>query len=216
MKAMLKVFFSVTMILTATHLWADQVELQNGDRLSGKVLSVTASTVILETDMLGRVSVPRKNISVLTMGNSVNPAKSVASGTTSVMPANPAFNLPAIILADTNTNSSTSLFGTGSEQNIIRQIREQMLGDNPAAAAKFDELASSFMSGKLNLDDIRRQAKSAADQLRELKRENPEAADSLNGYLQVLESFLNEPADKPAASTTVPQNESGKPVNCTK
>jgi hypothetical protein len=196
MNANLKFLLSVAMVLAATQLWADQVELLNGDRLSGKVLSVSASTVVLESDMLGRVSVPRKNIAALTMGTSAVQRRTAANGPATAVPVNPIPNPPATGLGGTNLDLNTSLPGTGLEQSVISQIRQQMLGDNPAAAAKFDELASGFMSGKLNLDDIRRQAKSAADQLRELKRENPEVADSLNAYLQVLDNFLNEPADK--------------------
>jgi hypothetical protein len=51
------------------------------------------------------------------------------------------------------------------------------------------------------MDDLRREAKASADQLWELKRENPEAGDSLDAYLEVLDNFLNEPADQPAKTT---------------
>jgi hypothetical protein len=46
---------------------------------------------------------------------------------------------------------------------------------------------------------VRQQAQTAAAQLRELKRQlGPEADDSLDGYLQMLDSFIRETANEPA------------------
>ena len=54
------------------------------------------------------------------------------------------------------------------------------------------------MTGRLNVDDIRREAKSAADQLREYRRElGPEAGGSFDGYLSVLDHFLKGTAPAP-------------------
>jgi len=51
------------------------------------------------------------------------------------------------------------------------------------------------MSGKLNLNDLRREAKTSADQLRALKRDlGPDAGESLDIYLNVLDGFLKETA----------------------
>jgi hypothetical protein len=56
----------------------------------------------------------------------------------------------------------------------------------------------------MNLDDLRRQAQSSAAQLRALKRElGPDADDALDGYLKILDAFVNEapagPANQPPA-----------------
>jgi hypothetical protein len=57
------------------------------------------------------------------------------------------------------------------------------------------------MSGKLTVDDIRAQAKAAADQLRALRREAPEEAGfATDAYLAILDHFLKETT--PSASTT--------------
>ena len=39
----------ILMFVAATRLRADLVEMQNGDRYAGKVLSVSADTVVLES-----------------------------------------------------------------------------------------------------------------------------------------------------------------------
>ena len=81
----------------------------------------------------------------------------------------------------------------------VGQIRQQMLAGSPEATRKYDEMVSGLLSGQLSVGDIRQQAQSAAAQLREMKRElGPEADESLDGYLQVLDSFIKETASEPA------------------
>jgi hypothetical protein len=182
-------------------LLADQVEMQNGDRLSGKVLSVSADTVVLKSDVLGKINVPRKNIAALAFGTNVVAATTIVNNSRVLAPAMSSAAASSTALRETNADFAAVLHSPGADTNVVRQVREQMLAGNPVAAAKFDELADGLMSGKLNMDDLRREAKASADQLRELKRENPEASDSLDAYLQVLDNFLNEPADQPANTT---------------
>lgn len=80
-----------------------------------------------------------------------------------------------------------------------------MLSDSPEAANKYTEMVNGLMSGKLNLNDLRRDAKSSADQLRALKRDlGPEVGDSLDMYLQVLDGFLKESGSAPATSKSAP------------
>ena len=56
-------------------------------------------------------------------------------------------------------------------------------------------MVGGLMSGSLSMGDLRREAKTAADQIRELKHElGPEAGDALDGYLAELNNFLNETA----------------------
>ena len=65
-------------------------------------------------------------------------------------------------------------------------------------------MLGDLMTGKMNLADLRVQAKSAADQLRGMKKElGPEADPTLDGYLAVLESFLRE---TPASGTSTRTN----------
>jgi hypothetical protein len=109
-------------------------------------------------------------------------------------------------LASTNADLSAAFRNLGANTNFVRQIREQMLAGSPEAASNYDELVSGLMSGKLNMNDLRREAKSSADQLRALKRDlGPEAGDSLNAYLEVLDNFLKETAAEPTGATPAPQ-----------
>jgi len=86
-------------------------------------------------------------------------------------------------------------------------VKQQFLADaDPAAKAKFDEMLGDLLSGKMSMGDLRAQAKSAADQLRAMKKElGPEADSTLDGYLSILESFLREvPANESLPVKTPP------------
>jgi len=184
--------------------------MQNGDRYAGKVLSVSADFVVLESDILGKINVPRKQVASLVMGTNAAAPKAGASLIGRYpAPANPAA-VPASALANTNVDLSAALQRLGANTNFVGQIRQQMLAGSPEAAGKYDELVNGLMSGKLDLNDLRRQAKSYADQLREMRRElGPEAGDSIDAYLGVLDHFLQETAAE--ATNTVLQIKSPAP-----
>ena len=197
------VFF---IFVAAPSLRADQVEMQNGDRYFGKVLSMSADTVVLESDVLGRINVPRKKVASLALGTNATAPK-VAPGATqiSVSTDHPT-TASSAALVGTNVDLSAAFRNAGANTNFVRQIREQMLAGSPEAAGKYDELVDGLMTGKLNLNDIRREAKSSADQLRALKHDlGPEAGDSLDVYLNVLDTFLKDTAAEPASAMPAPQ-----------
>jgi len=195
----------IFMFVAAPRLRADLVEMQNGDRYSGKVLSVSADTVVLESEVLGKINVPRKKVATLMIGaNAATP-----NTATNIARVSASTNLPAAVpaaaLANTNVDLSAAFRNLGANTNFIGQIRQQMLAGNSEAASNYDKLVSGLMTGKLNLDDLRREAKSSADQLRELKRElGPDAGDSINAYLSVLDNFLKETDGQPASAAPAP------------
>ena len=90
----------------------------------------------------------------------------------------------------------------GAHTNLIRQVQKQFLTDaGPEANKKFDELLSGLMSGKLTVDDLRAEARSAADQLRALKRDSGEDSGfAADAYLAILDQFLK--GTKPATPAT--------------
>jgi hypothetical protein len=166
--------------------WGDQIEMQNGDRYVGQVLSLDAKTVVLQSAVLGTVRVARSKVAVITLG----PAAATNS---------PALTLPA---ATAGTNAAPALRGLGANTNLIQQVQKQFLsGAGPEANDKFNELLGSLMSGKLSVEDIRTEAKAAADQLRALQRESGEDAGFATGaYLAILDHFLKETAPSVAAT----------------
>ena len=190
----------IFVLVLAVWLHADELQVRNGDRLSGKVLSLSGDSVILESATLGKIAVPRKSVASLAFGTNTIPQplanKSVHVAGSKNLPL--AAASPA--LGNTNADLSATFPSLGEGANMSRQIRDQMLAGSPEAARKYDEMLSGLLSGKLNLNDLRREARSAADQLRELKRElGSDADDALDGYLAVLDNFLK---DSPGAPST--------------
>ena len=183
---------------------ADVVEMRNGDRFSGTVISLSSNAVVLESALLGRVKLPRAEVAMLMVETNGTGLRDAASNRLrpAAGPNPPAAGSPASIArGDTNVDLSAALRQLGSNTNFIGQIRQQMVAGQPAAAAKYDQMVDDLMSGRMDLNDLRREAKTYADQLRELKRElGPEADDSLDAYLSVLDGFLKETTPAPGAA----------------
>ena len=94
----------------------------------------------------------------------------------------------------------------GANSKTVAQGQEQVLSRAaPEAADKFDELLGGLISGQLSLDDLRGQAASSVKNIQDARGElGPETALVLDGYLTILQNFLNEteppPVPKPAGA----------------
>ena len=181
----------------AGRLQADQVELQNGDRYVGHVLSLNTNTVVLESEVLGTLRLPRKRVAVITLG----PVRATNSPALP-LPTNAGTLVPSAAPANAVPNPTPVLPGLSTSTNLIQQVQKQFLsGAGPEANAKFNELLGGLISGKLSVEDIRAEAKTAAEQLRALQRESGEDAGlAANAYLSILDHFLKETG--PTASPT--------------
>ena len=51
-------FLLMTMVLLCPALFADQVSLKNGDRLTGTIVKSDAKTLVLKTEAAGDVTIP--------------------------------------------------------------------------------------------------------------------------------------------------------------
>jgi len=176
---------------------ADQVNMQNGECYIGKVVTLSNETVIVQSDVLGTLKVPRSKIANITFGTNAVPAPVQTPVVASAQPTRPS-----------STNSSTDLTAAiqqlRADPNAMHQIEQQFLaGADPQAKEMFNQMMGGLMNGTLNLGDIRNQAKSAADQLRSAKKElGDDAGFAVDGYLAVLDSFLRETATTAGVAST--------------
>jgi len=174
--------------------------MQNGDHYAGKVLALNTNTVVLQSEVLGLVNLPREKVATITLGTAMatNVARSGA-------PINGKFRSPSITATNAPRDLATNHQLAG-DTNVIRQVEEQLLASaGPEAKAKFNELASGLMSGSLSVSDIRKEAKAAADQLRAAKRDlGPEASEAFDGYLAILDAFLRDSASEAAPASKLP------------
>lgn len=187
---------AILFLVSASLVRADQIVMENGDRFSGSVVSMTPDTVVLQSDTLGQVKLPRNKVSAINLGSTIAPLPAATNNSAPAVPTQSA-------AAATNV-----LQQLGSDTNLIQQIRKQFLADaGPQANDKFDELLTGLMSGKMDINDLRAQAKSAADQLRAMKKDmGSDAGQTLDAYLSVLDNFLAQsapgstPAQAPATN----------------
>jgi hypothetical protein len=173
---------------------ADQVEMQNGDRFSGIVVSMTPDTLILQSEVLGQLKLPRNKVSTISLGSTNGGARPPA------VTNNPA---PASV-SQSIASSTSALQQLGADTNLVQQIRKQFLADaGPRANDKFDNLLNGLMTGKMDINGLRTEAKSAADKLRAMKKDlGGDAGQTLDAYLSVLDNFLAQSAPAPPAPAT--------------
>jgi hypothetical protein len=135
---------------------------------------------------------PRNKIASLSFGD----AK--ATNAAPIAPPTASVNSPNA--ATTNADLAAAFRVLGANTNFVQQVRQQMLAGSPEAAQKYDELVGGLMSGKLNLNDLRNQAKTSIDQINQLKHElGPDAGESLDDYLTILQNFVDQTAPAPAS-----------------
>jgi hypothetical protein len=194
-------FLVAVLWLTAQVSRADQIIMQNGDILNGKVLTMSTNTLVLQNENLGSVTLPRAKVSNITFGTvMVNAPAAVA-------PAAKAMATPQPGGAETNSLSDLQgmLRGIRGESNLVQQVEAQVLGSSasPEAVNKFNELLDGLSTGKIDMNELRAQAQSAANQLQEYKKEmGPEAGGEIDSYLTILNNFLEETAQLGAATNS--------------
>ena len=178
----------VGMVLLAIPLHADQVEMQNGDRYLGKVLSLDSKTLLLKNDNLGNIRLPRAKVANLTFGTNALTTVTPALTATNTQPT-----APALTTTNSQTDLSSSLKALGTNSSTIKQIQSQFLaGAGPEANAKFNELVSGLMTGKMDVNGLRAEAKKAAANLKQMKREVGDDTGMLDSYLSILDNFVQE------------------------
>lgn len=180
----------VGLFLQTTPLHADQVEMQNGDRYVGKVLSLDTSTLILKNDNLGTVRIARNKVANVTFGANTIPTTNTAPAT---VVTNSQPQTATVVTTNGQADLAASLKALGANTNFIKQVQSQFLaGAGPEANNKFNDMVAGLMNGNMNINDLRAQAKQAAANLRQMKREVGDDTGMLDGYLSILENFLQE------------------------
>jgi hypothetical protein len=186
--------FGLSTILCAH---GDQVNMQNGERYVGKVVTLTNETVVVQSEVLGILKLPRSKIASITFGTN---AVAAAAQAPVVATAQPTRSLSA----NSSPDLTTAIQQLRADPSAMRQVEQQFLaGADPQAKEMFNQMMGGLMNGSLSVNDIRAQAKSAADQLRSAKKElGEDAGFAVDGYLAVLDSFLRETATSSAANST--------------
>ena len=172
----------VLALLLAAGLRADIIIFENGDRLSGEVLTLTGSELKLRNEVQGVITLPRAKIASIHFRE----------------PA--AAPIPAIPPAATPLKG---IQGKDDTARAIEQVQNQLLaGATPEAQQMYQEMVTGFLSGQLSVEDIRHQAQQALTELRSLEGElgDDETTALLKSYAAILENFLK--ASPPGTNAT--------------
>ncbi len=190
---------------------AETIELKNGDKFSGKVISVDATNVILENEILGRVKIPRAKIVAIFLGEQASRPE------TKDFPK-PDKNPDEVIkrvLESAGKFSPDSIKGKGSKTpaDVVRELQTKGIDPQelsgiyqklpllavPGVKKYFNDKVTGLASGRLNLQDIRKDAVKARDGLKDLQKDLGPDGKALEGYLSILNAFIDQ--------TTPPKND---------
>ena len=146
----------------------DVVQCANGDRYTGKVLLVNETDVRLLNEIQGAMTIPRAKVLSIAFGAIAGQTNAAAPPAESALKIDPA---------------------------AVEKVQQEFLGTaNPEANQMFQEMVRGLASGKLNVGDIRAQALSTLNEVRELQKElgDDDTAGLLNSYVSILESFVKQ------------------------
>src|SRR5207247_10888774 len=136
----------------------DMLQMLNWDLYLVSSLSLDTTSLVLRSDVLRTVRLPRGKVALVTLGES--PATNVTRGP---LTTDSQRNAPAVAPTNGVVNLSAPLRQLGANTNFIKQIQAQFLADaGPEANHKFNEMVDGLMNGKLTVNDVRAEAKSAA------------------------------------------------------
>jgi len=186
---------------------ADMIELTNGDHYRGTVISMTASNVEFLSEIQGRVILPRAKVAEITL-HQATPKR--ASGTNQ-MAAAPLAGAPLILSGSQSAPAAPAdpiiaqMQQKEVDPKLLQQVQEQIFGKaSPEAAQQFNQTMNGLVSGSLTVQDIRRQAQDSIAQIKAAKAElGPEAGETLDGYLAILQKFVQEAASDNTVSVPV-------------
>ncbi len=167
---------------------ADIIHLSNGDRYVGTVASVSGQEVLVQSEIVGTLKIPRSKVASIYFGTNLPPVEGMAP-----------------VAAGKGEPAGR---GIALDPKAIEQVKGEFLATaTPEANAIFTDMVQGLASGKLSIEDLRSQARDSLKELRELQAEiGEEENPMLSGYVGILERFVNQGAGKGAkAAVAKPQ-----------
>ena len=158
--------------------------------LNGKVLSLDAKVLKLQSGVLGEITLQREKVVTIRLGDpskqgrqSSDASHRAATPSASTTPKAPAIPTVEDVLKQLQIE--------GIDAKTMGAIQGQFpLLANPEVQAYLGEKVTGLASGTIGIQDIRKDAVKVRDEIVDLKKDLGPQGDALNGYLSILESFI--------------------------
>jgi hypothetical protein len=233
MKSYLWLFLPLAITMAfAVQADADTIQLDNGDTLHGKLLSINENELKIQSDIHGTLSIDRKRVVGVILEDTKQPASKTAASNKPASTESPAdivrrlapknFNPQALAelesrnaLPATPEDVITQLRNEGVDPALMNELQLRLPGfTSPKVQDHFFGKVNGLINGTITLQDIRQDAIQARDQLQALKKDLGPDASALDGYLGILENFIQEtePAKEESSIPKSPPVDKKHPV----
>ena len=189
-----RILFAFTILLIGTQpAAADSVQLANGEVLKGKVLALDDKQITLESESLGKLSIPRAKVATITLGDK----PPVAVVAPKVDPTTP-------VLSKTAEDVLKQLKAKGANPKDLSELQKAFPElSSPEASKIFNDTLQGLATGKKSIQDVRNDAIKARDELKKLTEDQgPDVEAATNPYLNILEKFIRETTPKEEKKTS--------------
>jgi len=192
--------------IAAAAACADTVQLVNGDRINGEVIALDKDKLTLESDIHGELVIERGKVVAIALGDHPLPSASPSDARKDASRNGKTARDKDAALAETPDDVLERLRADGIPVEQVDQLTKKfpLLG-TPQVKQQFDHYLGGLMSGKLDIQDIRKDAIKARDELNDLKKDLGPYGDALNGYLGILEGFIEETDPQAANEKSQPR-----------
>lgn len=181
----------VALIATSSAGIAESVQLRNGDVIQGQVVSLDGQNLVMKSDVLGELTIERSRVKNIHLGTIPAPFPTPMGRVAEPQSVDQQEG-------NENTEPSAELSLPSLKPDNDSQLPNQLpkllpLLENPDVQKHFQRNLQGILSGELNLEDIRKQARDARDLMRGYEEELGPNAEIVEGYLDILDRFINEP-----------------------
>lgn len=183
---------AATFLLLPAMVSAELIIFENGDQLRGTIVTLDAKELKLQNPNVGLVTISREKVASIVLKES--PGTSLGTTLSSQSGLKP----------PTTTNDPVAQLRQGIDPKMLEQVQNQFLGAaGPEANAMFNEMLSGLVSGQLNLNDLRNQARTTLDELKKMENElDEEDTAMLSMYSGILERFIAQGTNSTNRATT--------------
>lgn len=167
------------LVVTSPSAFSETVQLITGDVVHGHVVSLDEEALVLESKALGKLTVQRSDVASIHLGETSDGDATGQDREESKTTSPGELTLPRL---DLNEN--------GSPSNPLSQLAPLLL--NPEVQQHFQNNLEGLLSGEIDVENLRGQAENARNLMKEYKKELGPNADVVEGYLNILDSFLDQ------------------------